>query len=71
MKFQTALDAMKAGKKVKRVFWGGYWYWDNEKDDVVMHFSYGNEKNLRWTDDMYDALNSICADDWVIFEDNE
>ena len=30
MRFETALDAMKAGAKVKRPSWAGYWSWDEK-----------------------------------------
>lgn len=37
MKFVNALDAMKAGAKMKRPAWAGYWEWDAEKDTILMH----------------------------------
>ncbi len=37
MRFETALDAMKAGAKVKRPSWAGYWSWDEKKETFRMH----------------------------------
>ena len=37
MRFETALDAMKAGAKVKRPSWAGYWSWDEKKETIRMH----------------------------------
>ncbi len=36
MKFTEALREMKEGKKVKLPSWGGYWYWDKEKQTVMI-----------------------------------
>ena len=27
---------MKAGRKVKLPSWGGFWYWDTEKETIMM-----------------------------------
>lgn len=34
MNFIEALKTMKQGAKVKLPSWGGYWYWDSEKETV-------------------------------------
>ena len=36
MTFAEALEAMKTGAKVKLPTWGGYWYWDTEKETIMM-----------------------------------
>ena len=36
MKFEQALKAMKNGEKVKLPSWGGYWYWDSDKETVMI-----------------------------------
>ena len=36
MKFTEALREMKQGKKVKLPSWGGFWYWDKEKQTVMI-----------------------------------
>ena len=36
MNFKDAFELMKKGHKVKLPFWGGYWYWDIEKQTIMM-----------------------------------
>ena len=39
MEFGEALDAMKQGAKVKLPSWGGYWYWDSDKETTFQEVS--------------------------------
>ena len=36
MKFKEAFEKMKSGAKVKLPGWGGYWYWDPEKETIMI-----------------------------------
>ena len=36
MKFSEAFKMMKQGKKVKLPSWGGYWYWNPEKETIMI-----------------------------------
>ena len=36
MNFKDAFELMKKGHKVKLPSWGGYWFWDTEKETVMM-----------------------------------
>ena len=36
MKFSEAFKLMKQGAKVKLPSWGGYWYWDAEKETIMI-----------------------------------
>ena len=36
MKFSEAFKMMKQGMKVKLPSWGGYWYWDQEKETIMI-----------------------------------
>lgn len=66
MKFKEALQAMKEGVKVKLPSWGGYWYWDADKQTIMMHTKDGKELDIRETQVVeYTTLN-ICSDEWVI-----
>lgn len=49
MKFKEALQAMKEGVKVKLPSWGGYWYWDADKQTIMMHTKDGKELDIRAT----------------------
>lgn len=66
MKFVEAFRAMKNGAMVKLPSWGGYWYWDEEKQTIMMHTKDGQELDIRETDRVeYTTLN-ILSEDWQI-----
>ena len=66
MKFKEALKVMQEGTKVKLPSWGGYWYWDADKQTIMMHTKDGKELDIRETQVVeYTTLN-ICSDEWVI-----
>ena len=66
MKFTEALKHMKAGGKVKLPSWGGYWYWDDGKETIMIHTRDGKELDIRETQVVeYTTLN-ICSDEWLI-----
>mgnify|MGYP004476018523 FL=1 len=70
MKFKKALELMKQGMKMKLPSWGGYWFYDNEKEAIIMHTKEGKELDIRETERVeYTALN-ICSNDWVIADKN-
>lgn len=69
MDFRTALSAMQSGKKVKLPSWGGYWYWDAEKETVMMHCKDGAELDIRETDCVGYTLRNICSDNWVLADE--
>ena len=70
MEFKKALELMKQGMKMKLPSWGGYWFYDNEKETIIMHTKEGQELDIRETDRVeYTTLN-ICSNDWVIADKN-
>jgi hypothetical protein len=70
MEFKKALELMKQGMKMKLPSWGGYWFYDNEKETIIMHTKEGEELDIRETDRVeYTTLN-ICSNDWVIADKN-
>lgn len=66
MDFRTALSAMQSGKKVKLPSWGGYWYWDAEKETVMMHTKEGKELDIRETDRVEYTLLNVSNGDWIL-----
>lgn len=65
MKFKDALVFMKKGGLVKLPSWGGYWYWDSEKETIMMRTKEGDVLDIRETQRVeYTALN-ICSDNWL------
>lgn len=66
MKFTEALKMMKNGAKVKLPSWGGYWYWNEEKQTIMMHTKDGEELDIRETQRVeYTTLN-ICSEEWQV-----
>ncbi|RHT88214.1 DUF2829 domain-containing protein [Faecalibacillus intestinalis] len=66
MEFKKALELMKQGMKMKLPSWGGYWFYDNEKEAIIMHTKEGKELDIRETDRVeYTTLN-ICSNDWMV-----
>jgi hypothetical protein len=70
MEFKKALKLMKQGMKMKLPSWGGYWFYDNEKEAIIMHTKEGKELDIRETERVeYTALN-ICSNEWMIADKN-
>ena len=66
MEFKKALELMKQGMKIKLPSWGGYWFYDNEKETIIMHTKEGKELDIRETVRVeYTTLN-ICSNDWMV-----
>lgn len=69
MKFKKAFELMKQGSKIKLPSWGGYWFWDNEKQTIIMHTIDNIEMDIRETDRVeYTTLN-IANDEWIIADE--
>lgn len=70
MKFKNALRFAKKGKKIKRPSWGGYWYWDKEKQTIMMHTKDGDLLDIRETQNVEYTLLNVIAEDWMIANEN-
>lgn len=66
MKFEEAFKIMKQGGKVKLPSWGGYWYWDPEKETIIMHTKDGQEMDIRETQSVVYTLQNILSDEWIV-----
>ena len=70
MKYSEALKLMKQGAKVKLPSWGGYWFWDHEKETVIIYTKEGKELDIRETERVeYTTLN-VASEDWIIADDS-
>lgn len=69
MNFKQALEQMKLGSKVKLPSWGGYWYWDEEKQTIMMHTKDGKELDIRETDRVEYTLGNVVSDEWMIADE--
>lgn len=70
MNFKDAFKAMKAGSRVKLPSWGGYWYWSDEKQTIVMHTKDGKKLDIRETERVEYTLGNILSDEWVIADES-
>lgn len=73
MKFAEVLKEMKAGKKVKLPSWGGYWYWDPEKETIMMQCrpqdadeAQAPVLDIRETQRVEYTLSNILSDEWQL-----
>lgn len=75
MNFVEALKAMKNGAKVKLPSWGGYWYWDPEKETVMIQCrpqdsDQGELLDIRETQRVEYTLFNVASDEWMIADEN-
>lgn len=73
MKFLEALTLMKNGYKAKLPSWKGYWYWDAEKETVMIQCRpQDTDKgqvpllDIRETQRVEYTLSNVCSDEWII-----
>lgn len=73
MNFKDAFELMKKGHKVKLPSWGGYWYWDAEKETVMMQCrpkdtdkGQGDLLDIRETQRVEYTLSNILSDEWIV-----
>lgn len=69
MNFAEALKQMKEGAKVKLPSWGGYWFWDAEKETVIMHTKDGRDLDIRETERVEYTMLNILSDEWQIADE--
>lgn len=76
MPFSEAFKAMKAGVKVKLPSWGGYWFWDAEKETIMMQCrpkdsdkGQGDLLDIRETQRVEYTLSNILSDEWLIADE--
>lgn len=75
MNFVEALKAMKNGAKVKLPSWGGYWYWDPEKETVMIQCrpqdsDQGELLDIRETQRVEYTLSNVASDEWMIADED-
>lgn len=72
MNFNDAFKLMKRGHLLKLPSWYGYWYWDCEKNTIMMRCKPSDSDNkselldIRETQRVEYTLLNILSDDWVI-----
>lgn len=71
MNFREAFEQMKAGARVKLPSWGGYWYWEAEKETILMQrrsqdADQGELLDIRETQHVEYTVMNMQSDEWVI-----
>lgn len=69
MKFKEAFGLMEQGVKVKLPSWSGYWYWDADKESIIMHTKDGEELDIRETQRVEYTLANILSGTWQIADE--
>ncbi len=74
MQFKEAFKKMKSGATVKLPSWGGYWYWDKEKQTVMIQCRPQNGDrgpllDIRETLNVEYTLQNIFSDEWMIADE--
>lgn len=76
MNFKEAFKAMKAGTKVKLPSWSGFWFWDEEKQTVMMQCrskdadkGQGDLLDIRDTQRVEYTLSNVLSDEWQIADE--
>lgn len=65
MKFSEAFKMMKQGIGMKLPSWGGYWWWDEETQTILMYTKDGGCMDIRETQRVEYTIQNIISDDWV------
>lgn len=71
MKFSEAFELMKRGQKMKLPSWGGFWYWDAEKETIMIQCKpdeNGERKpfDIRETRLVDYTISNILSEDWCV-----
>ena len=72
MTFKQAFEQMEHGEMVKLPSWAGYWYWDDDKQTIMMKCKESQSDNgkdlldIRETQRVEYTLMNILSDEWVI-----
>ena len=61
MKFKEAFKEMKSGIPVKLPSWGGYWWWDEESQTILMYTKDGDCLDIRETRNVEYTLQNILS----------
>ena len=75
MKFSEAFKLMKQGAKVKLPSWGGYWYWDAEKETIMIQCrpqdngEKGELLDIRETQRVEYTTMNLLSDEWVVADE--
>jgi len=67
MRFQTAFNWMKHGKKMTCAGFLGYWYWDNQTKEIIIVTKNNESIRLKDTPDWDFTFGFINSDEWDFY----
>lgn len=67
MRFQSALNWMKKGKRMQAAGFIGYWLWDKENKEIIIVTKNNERFPLKDTDDWDFTLGFINSDEWTFY----
>lgn len=66
MKFSEAFKMMKEGIRVKLPSWGGYWWWGEKTQTILMQTKDNGCMDIRETQKVEYTIQDILSDEWVV-----
>ena len=66
MLFAEALKVMKGGRGVKLPSQGGYQWWDEESQTILMYTKDGGCMDIRETQKVEYTIQNILSDEWIV-----
>ena len=74
LNFKEAFKLMKQGAKVKLPSWGGYWYWDAEKETIMIQCrpqdsDQGELLDIRETQRVEYTTMNLLSDEWIVADE--
>lgn len=74
MNFKEAFELMKDGAKVKLPSWGGYWFWNAEKETIMIQCrpqdgDKGELLDIRETQRVEYTTMNLLSDEWIVADE--
>lgn len=66
MSFSSAFSFMRNGFDVRLPEWGGYWYWDDVANSIMMVLKTGETLDIRETTDVLFTIQNTLRNDWLL-----
>lgn len=68
MKFSTAFNWMKKGKKLRCAGFLGYWFWRKESKEIIIVTKNNEHIPLKDSDDWDFTFGFINSDEWEFYD---
>lgn len=71
MEWDSAFNYLQRGHRIKHPEWGGFWWWDELSDTILMFTRRGAILDLRKSEDLRYTLTFMGQPKWVVAEDED